>query len=754
MLKKISIFWIILGALLFTSAIPLAVLSYRSIRTTSAEVEREQKQQLLNRVDAHASAINEQFRQFEITTNVSAARARELLLNPNIPLTDAQKADHLSHYQRDENNVLGLDTYYAAQFGTVPEPEALSVSNVFLNNTTELSPSIEHTILATEPLDNLWASIVEADFGTQWIYLTTNQGMMRLFPWHPNTYPIDWKPHTILFYMSASDQGIKILQPNTAGTPSIIQQISDPEPLAAFRDKADKGYPACPDSGQISTACYLDCSVYSNSLQSAYCRSSVWTAPYYDYAGQGLMVTNSLPIYSNNQVIAVMSHDLRIDVMEQQILSFQVGDEGFAFLLDREGRIVAHRDYSPEQFALDQPEGQPQFQLLAEEEPDIAPLISRMIEGARGVSSYTDRNGKEWIVAYTSVPAPEWHIGLAQPRAEIIAPATKIRFQVLTGAGVMVLAVLAMSVWLARRITRPVLQLSRTAKEIEKSVDTETTDLIGKNLESLSHLSSAREITNLASVFEQMVLALQHRMNELNSIYAMGQTITANVDYDATLKAVLDAVWSVVNYDGGEIALLKGSNLAVEAWRGDDGFNNTAGRKYKLGRGPTGTIAEKKESLLLSTVSDEHDMERTLGHNALGSEFIGRTNKVIINSFLGIPLQIGDRLIGTLTLVHRDKGHFTSDDERQLNKLAAQASVAIQNATQVREREQQLKRQIEELKVEIDQAKLTKQIEEVTDSDFFRQLQANAANMRRRFTGEDKPSEENDPDKPESGDAS
>jgi adenylate cyclase len=118
---------------------------------------------------------------------------------------------------------------------------------------------------------------------------------------------------------------------------------------------------------------------------------------------------------------------------------------------------------------------------------------------------------------------------------------------------------------------------------------------------------------------------------------------------------------------------------------------------------------------------------------------------VVINSFLGIPLLINDRLIGTLTLVHHEPGFFTENDMRQLNKLAAQASVAIDNAIQVRQRENLLKAQIRELRVEIDQAKLTQQVEEITTTDYFKQLQSNAARMRERVYTRDrsrKPSED------------
>lgn len=864
MLRRISIFWIILGALLFTSAVPLGVIAFRSIQTTSAEVEREQKQQLLNRVNAHADAIDEQFRQFEITTNLSATRLRELMLEVAPELTEAEIDDRLENYRRDQFGIYGLDAYYLERDGKIPDPEQYDVSNVFVNKDTEITPELEQIIAATAELDEMFGAIRSEEFGSQWLYLTTHapNGMMRLYPWHPNQYgPPEnwnvWEPWDILFYTAAEDQGVYVLRRDDDSNTEVVEHIVTDAALTYFRnpgmpacaadstgsptcyvDCSDPAAPehdqycsgndetvilnqqstltiqvsqtddvsgvrACADGGvggdtcyldcsrdddggfaadpilgpyycvdELATyqgmlllepiagttthvttiegisrsgmsacndavgnnACYLDCTETSHPLHPQYCRRTVWTAPYYDFAGQGLMVTNSLPVYNNSdEIIAVMSHDLRIDVMSEQVLGFQVGDEGFAFLLDTDGQIIAHVDYSPEQFAREAELGAPQFQRLAEEEPDIAPVVQRMTAGEEGVSSYEDKDGEEWIVAYTTIPSTEWHLGLTQPRSEIVAPATKIRTQVLTGAAVMVLAVLGMSILLARGITRPVSKLSATAKEIEASVDTETTEVIGTNLEQLTNLTTAREISNLASVFEQMVLALQQRMVELNSIYAMGQTITANVDYDDTMRAVLNAVRSVVTYDAAEISLLKGNSLVVESWKGEEGFNDTTGRKYRLGRGPTGQIGETKQSVLLSTVSGNEDLQRTLGYSAAGSEFIARTTKIVVNSFLGIPLLIGDRLIGTLTLVHREKGHFKPDDERQLNKLAAQASVAIQNAIQVRERERQLKQQIEDLRVEIDQAKLTRQVEEVTDSDFFRSLQANAARMRQRY---------------------
>ncbi len=52
----------------------------------------------------------------------------------------------------------------------------------------------------------------------------------------------------------------------------------------------------------------------------------------------------------------------------------------------------------------------------------------------------------------------------------------------------------------------------------------------------------------------------------------------------------------------------------------------------------------------------------------------------------------------------------------------------------VREREQTLIRQVEELKIEVDEAKSQKQVKEIVESDFFQQLEAKARRMRERST--------------------
>ena len=64
------------------------------------------------------------------------------------------------------------------------------------------------------------------------------------------------------------------------------------------------------------------------------------------------------------------------------------------------------------------------------------------------------------------------------------------------------------------------------------------------------------------------------------------------------------------------------------------------------------------------------------------------------------------------------------------DEIVKLADVFAVMADKVRQREQSLKRQVEALKIEIDETKRKKQVSEIADSDFFRELQVKARDMR------------------------
>jgi hypothetical protein len=80
-----------------------------------------------------------------------------------------------------------------------------------------------------------------------------------------------------------------------------------------------------------------------------------------------------------------------------------------------------------------------------------------------------------------------------------------------------------------------------------------------------------------------------------------------------------------------------------------------------------------------------------------------------------------------ITEVH--SGGFTRDE------IVTLADVFAIMAGKVYQREQTLRKQVEALKIEIDDAKRSKQVSEIAETDFFRDLQAKARGMRQRKKG-------------------
>jgi len=103
-----------------------------------------------------------------------------------------------------------------------------------------------------------------------------------------------------------------------------------------------------------------------------------------------------------------------------------------------------------------------------------------------------------------------------------------------------------------------------------------------------------------------------------------------------------------------------------------------------------------------------------------------------IRSYVGVPLMVGDQLVGTLGLASTRPQQFDEHAKRLLEAIAPQAAIAIHNAHRIRQREEALRRQIEELRVEIDEARKKRQVEEITDTNYFRELQEKARKLRNK----------------------
>jgi GAF domain-containing protein len=212
-------------------------------------------------------------------------------------------------------------------------------------------------------------------------------------------------------------------------------------------------------------------------------------------------------------------------------------------------------------------------------------------------------------------------------------------------------------------------------------------------------------------------------------VYQIAQAITASSnDPGATLNTILDRAQQMIPFEEGEICLYvpEENALRVRGWKGLSGSISWQERKYPLGQGFTGNIGLSRRSFLSADITQEPSVKPVY-------------DKVVANpvrSYVGVPLVVDDRLVGTMQVVSTQPGQFDEHTRQLLETIALQAAVAIETAQKVEARERELQAQIAQLKIEVDEARRARQVAEITETEFFSQLQKQAQGLRGRRGGQ------------------
>jgi len=271
-----------------------------------------------------------------------------------------------------------------------------------------------------------------------------------------------------------------------------------------------------------------------------------WSEPYIDAVTDNLMVTSSKPFYdSAGKLIGVVGVDVTIETISQRIINTQVGELGYAFLVDEHGHIIAR----PELHAGDK-RWEQSFEtedMLNSSNPELRTIAERMTAGDTGISTFI-HDGSEVYIAYAPLPGTGWSIGIRMPVAEVIAPALATRDQIVSNIevarehilgqinstrgillGVFIVVLLVVSVLayvLSRQITRPILALSEGTKAVGRG-----------DLNYRLELKTGDEIEDLANTFNTMTSNLKTYMENLRETTAAKERIESDLRIAAEIQA-------------------------------------------------------------------------------------------------------------------------------------------------------------------------------------------------------------------------
>lgn len=298
-------------------------------------------------------------------------------------------------------------------------------------------------------------------------------------------------------------------------------------------------------------------------------RKIVWTEPYQDVTDRGWMVTCLAPVYlDNGEFRGIVGLDVTLQNIVMGILrnvSFEQPG-AYAFLLNRNGQVIAAQPKGYRDLGIN---GNQSPNLLVTGSPELARAVREITRGGSGIVE-SNFSGKDQYLFYTLLGVNGWTMVFAIPVAEIVNPIQavvqeKSRSQVLaliwrevTTALLALVLVVALALFFARRVTRPIRHLTSAAVQLSKGqagvqIPVTQKDEIGLLAATFNEMSA--NIKNLVDTLEARVRERTgqlekacERLKVVNrKIYALEKarrTLIANISHE--LRTPLAAIQGYV----------------------------------------------------------------------------------------------------------------------------------------------------------------------------------------------------------------
>lgn len=161
---------------------------------------------------------------------------------------------------------------------------------------------------------------------------------------------------------------------------------------------------------------------------------------------------------------------------------------------------------------------------------------------------------------------------------------------------------------------------------------------------------------------------LAHRARELAALYETSLAINAQPNLPTLLNTIVARAAELLDAHMGGLYLLRVDGQTLEMVVSHHLPGMASGTLVRLGEGFVGRVAQSGEPIVIDDYRQWEGRPRVYD----GSPF---------RRVIGVPLKLGERVIGVLAVTdERQTGRFSADDVRLLELFADQAAIAVENA--------------------------------------------------------------------------
>jgi len=193
---------------------------------------------------------------------------------------------------------------------------------------------------------------------------------------------------------------------------------------------------------------------------------------------------------------------------------------------------------------------------------------------------------------------------------------------------------------------------------------------------------------------------LSKRSDQIATLNRVMRSLSSSLDLSKVLDMILQEIQQVIPYDSASIWLCKEDSLEIIAAYGFTNPEALIGKTFTLSSSNNANARVIRSRMPLI----ENDISSSF--NALQN---GNQTKTMNRGWMGVPMIIGDRVIGMLALDKNVPNFYTQEQSQFAVAFAAQAGIAIENARLYSDAQKEL---MEKIEAEEKLLKLQKELEE------------------------------------------
>ncbi|RRR72832.1 MAG: HAMP domain-containing protein [Candidatus Viridilinea halotolerans] len=305
----------------------------------------------------------------------------------------------------------------------------------------------------------------------------------------------------------------------------------------------------------------------------------VWTDAYVD-ANTGLLTTTcAQPIYdSQGNFIGVVAFDLLLQTIQQDLLALDVGEQGYAMLINHRGEVIVR----PDMDAGDWPWNRPfrSENLLESSSADLRTVAAAMVNPAHGHGLALLSNQEQpAYIAYAPIPTAGWSVALVIPEEEVTAPAELtsqlivqrqklLRNQLIGLIFVLATIISIFGIFLSFSFTRRINVVREGVQALARGKLDDPIPPVGND-----------ELGELAVAFNRMALKLAEKIakleenaQQLAALNAVSNELKGILALHQLLEAIPAAICERFAFDRAVVYLVEDDQLrVVAAWFGAEG---------------------------------------------------------------------------------------------------------------------------------------------------------------------------------------